>query len=94
MAFDDYSADTEFKFVTRLQQAKANTEGLHRFNRAMSGLETGDGSAHNSISKNKSALAKQNGKSSGLSKLDEWLLDEDYARQYNEFGDFLSHHTA
>lgn len=90
MAFDDFSEDTEFKFITRLQQAKGHAEDMHRFNRAMSGLETGDGNAHNSKSKDKAADAQRKGKSSGLRKLDEWLLNPEYEALYNRFGDLLS----
>ncbi len=49
MTFDRLVSDTDYKFIARLQDAKARTEDFDRHQRASAGLETGDGSAHHAL---------------------------------------------
>ena len=49
MSLDDLSKETDFKFIGRLQEAKARAEDFERHARAQAGLETGDGNNHHAL---------------------------------------------
>ncbi|NQY41374.1 MAG: hypothetical protein HRT80_14895 [Henriciella sp.] len=49
MSFDPLEKETDFKFISRLQEAKTRAEDFARYSRAQSGLETGDGSSNQTL---------------------------------------------
>ncbi len=82
--------ETHFKFIARLQEAKARAEAFDSHQRAVAGLETGDGNRHDHKNKDKALLTKQ-GKIdvSDLTTLEQALLNPVYAAAYEEVTSLL-----
>ncbi len=94
MTSGDYPDETKYKFIARLQNAKANAEDFERSQRALAGLETGDGSNHNHKGRDKGLYAKGLKGGSALSALDLALQDAEYAARYSAFGGLLDRYET
>ena len=93
MTSGDYPDD--FELITALQNAKANAEDFERSQRALAGLETGDGSNHNHKAKDKNLLAqREKGIADQLTALQEALQNPAYAAAYGAFMEILEQAEA